>query len=175
MSAQLKKLDTLMASDLTADDSLRDKLIWLCILGTYIKRRSNLVILSEDGQSFFAKELEYCLLESSEAISACGIDCTFKRNCSGNLATDDALLLYDLFEEIVELSLPDLSALFISVVTSDESASLKMLLNCNPQAVTRDKIKNLFRLQQRGGRFSERWEDETLYLNIHLGRAGESG
>ena len=74
------------------------------------------LIICEDSKTLLAKELEYCLLESSEAISSCGINCSLNKNTTGYLQAFDALLLYDFFEEIVEAVLPTLAALFLSLI-----------------------------------------------------------
>lgn len=169
---QLQRLDELLSDDRQSALPTREKLVWLCILGTFIKRRSNLIILSEDSRTLPAKELEYCLLESAEAISSGGIDCTLKRRCDGILSTDDTLLLYDLFEEIVETALPGLSALFISAFIKKGTAEIKLQLNCAKGEMFGEELKNLSRLTKRGGQLSKTWEDGTLHMTIHLPKGG---
>ena len=134
---QLRTLNKLLSEDSAGVVPEREKLIYLCILGAYIKRRSNLIILSEDDHVLFAKELEYCLRESTDTISDCGIPCWFKCWCEGPILTEYALLAYDSFEEIIELALPNLTALLVNLRVSDGVVELKLQLDCgvNPSSI----------------------------------------
>lgn len=121
--SQLQTLERLLADQGAAAE---EKLTWLSILGAYIKRRSNLVILGQDGLSLSAKELEYCFRESAEAVSESGIDCFFERRCQGQVANERVLAVYDLFQEILETALPTLTALLINLRIAEGAIQLKL-------------------------------------------------
>ena len=85
------------------------------IIGTYIKRRSNLIFVGEQRGAISAQELLLCLNESSENISAYGADCKAIVKGEGLLTVEQATQVYDLFEAVVETELESLRALLISI------------------------------------------------------------
>lgn len=85
------------------------------IIGTYIKRRSNLIFVGEQRGAISVQELLLCLNESSENISAYGADCKAIVKGEGLLTVEQATQVYDLFEAVVETELESLRALLISI------------------------------------------------------------
>ena len=85
------------------------------IIGTYIKRRSNLIFVGVQRGAISAQELRLCLNESSENISVYGADCKAIVKGEGQLTVEQATQVYDLFEAVVETELESLRALLISI------------------------------------------------------------
>ena len=85
------------------------------IIGTYIKRRSNLIFVGEQRGAISVQELRLCLNESSENISIYGADCKTVIKGEGRLTVGQATQVYDLFEAVVEAELESLRALLISI------------------------------------------------------------
>ena len=85
------------------------------IIGTYIKRRSNLIFVGVQRGAISVQELRLCLNESSENISVYGADCKTIIKGEGQLTVEQATQVYDLFEAVVETELESLRALLISV------------------------------------------------------------
>ena len=85
------------------------------IIGTYIKRRSNLIFVGVQRGSISVQELLLCLNESSENISVYGADCKAIVKGDGQLTAEQATQVYDLFEAVVETELESLRALLISI------------------------------------------------------------
>ena len=96
-------------------DRARRLLGQVIIIGTYIKRRSNLVFVGVQRGSIGVQELRLCLNESSENISVYGADCGAIVNGEGQLTVEQATQIYDLFEAVVEAELESLRALLISI------------------------------------------------------------
>ena len=96
-------------------DSARHLLGQVIIIGTYIKRRSNLIFVGAQRGAISVQELRLCLNESSENISVYGIDCKASVKGEGSLAVEQATQVYDLFEAVVEMGLESLRALLISI------------------------------------------------------------
>ncbi len=168
VSNQIQILDNLLLEDYDNKDTVKEKLRWFCILGTYIKRRSNLTLIIEDSEKSFAKEFEYSLRESAEAISECGIECFFKRYCEGLVSTAYGLLVYDTFEEIIELILPSLEALFINLNIVNGNIKLDIQISCQDKIVLINRLRHFNYFKLYGGYIKESWEDETLYINIGI-------
>ena len=85
------------------------------IIGTYIKRRSNLIFVGEQRGAISVQELLLCLNESSENISVYGADCKASVKGECLLTVEQATQVYDLFEAVVETELESLRALLISI------------------------------------------------------------
>ena len=96
-------------------DRARHLLGQVIIIGTYIKRRSNLIFVGVQRGAISAQELRLCLNESSENISVYGADCKAIVKGEDPLTVEQATQVYDLFEAVVETELESLRALLISI------------------------------------------------------------
>ena len=96
-------------------DRARRLLGQVIVVGTYIKRRSNLIFVGVQRGAISVQELRLCLNESSENIRVYGADCNAHVKGEGQLTVEQATQVYDLFEAVVETELESLQALLISV------------------------------------------------------------
>lgn len=96
-------------------DRARHLLGQVIIIGTYIKRRSNLIFVGVQRGAISAQELRLCLNESSENISVYGADCKAIVKGEDQLTVEQATQVYDLFEAVVETELESLRALLVSI------------------------------------------------------------
>jgi len=114
---QIAMLRDLLAELQKTEDSSRARhlLGQVIIIGTYIKRRSNLFFVGEQRGAIGVQELLLCLNESSENISVYGADCKAIVKGEGQLTVEQATQVYDLFEAVVETELESLRALLISI------------------------------------------------------------
>lgn len=96
-------------------DRARHLLGQVIIIGTYIKRRSNLIFVGVQRGAISVQELRLCLNESSENISVYGAGCKTIVKGEGQLTVEQATQVYDLFEAVVETELESLRALLISI------------------------------------------------------------
>ena len=114
---QIAMLRDLLAELQKTEDSDRARhlLGQVIIIGTYIKRRSNLIFVGEQRGAISVQELLLCLNESSENISVYGADCKAIVKGEGLLTVEQATQVYDLFEAVVETELESLCALLISI------------------------------------------------------------
>ena len=114
---QIAMLRDLLSELQKTEDSGRARhlLGQVIIIGTYIKRRSNLIFVGVQRGAISAQELRLCLNESSENISVYGADCKAIVKGEGQLTVEQATQVYDLFEAVVETELESLRALLISI------------------------------------------------------------
>ena len=114
---QIAMLRDLLAELQKAEDPDRARRLLgqVIIIGTYIKRRSNLTFVGVQRGAISVQELRLCLNESSENISIYGADCKTIIKGEGRLTVEQATQVYDLFEAVVEAELESLRALLISV------------------------------------------------------------
>ena len=114
---QIAMLRDLLAELRKAEDPDRARhlLGQVIIIGTYVKRRSNLIFVGVQRGAISVQELRLCLNESSENISVYGADCKTIIKGEGQLTVEQATQVYDLFEAVVETVLESLRALLISI------------------------------------------------------------
>ena len=114
---QIAMLRDLLAELQKAEDPDRARRLLgqVIIIGTYIKRRSNLTFVGVQRGAISVQELRLCLNESSENISIYGADCKTIIKGEGRLTVEQATQVYDLFEAVVEAELESLRALLISI------------------------------------------------------------
>ena len=114
---QIAMLRDLLAELRKTEDPDRARHLFgqVIIIGTYIKRRSNLIFVGVQRGAISAQELRLCLNESSENISVSGADCKTIVKGEGQLTVEQATQVYDLFEAVVETELESLRALLISI------------------------------------------------------------
>ena len=89
------------------------------IVGTYIKRRSNLIFVGVQRGSISVQELRLCLNESAENLNLYGVDCKALVKGDGQLSFEQAAKAYDLFETVVEATLDSLHSLLISIESGE--------------------------------------------------------
>ena len=100
----------------TDDPARAERLLGqIIVIGTYIKRRNNLIFVGEQRGAISMQELRLCLNESSENINVYGADCKAIVKGEGQLTVEQATQIYDLFEAVVETELESLRALLISI------------------------------------------------------------
>ena len=119
---QITTLQALLA-DLQQTEDLKQAehlLGQVIILGTYIKRRNNLIFVGVQRGSISVQELRLCLNESIENLNLYGADCKALVTGGGQLTVEQAAKAYDLFEAVVEASLESLQSLLISIEVREQ-------------------------------------------------------
>ena len=112
-SHQMQLLDHLLGELRNAENLERTKSILgqIVVIGTYIKRRSNLIFVSSQRRTVAAEELRLCLNESVSNLRLYGVSCQANLELKGQLRQETAYAIYDLFEAVVEATLSELSSL----------------------------------------------------------------
>ena len=142
---QIAMLRDLLAELQRTEDS--DRAIRLLgqiiIIGTYIKRRSNLIFVGVQRGAISVQELRLCLNESSENISVYGADCKTIVKGEGQLTVEQATQIYDLFEAVVEMGLESLRALLTSIEVGKQVEVTLCVSAAEPLCVLRARFPGL--------------------------------
>ncbi len=99
----------------TDPDRARSLLGQVIVIGTYLKRRDNLIFVGTQRGTISAQELRLCFNESVESLSLYGVECRALVDGEAQIASQQATQIYDLFETVVEAGLESLGSLLISV------------------------------------------------------------
>lgn len=157
MISQIKKTDNL--------DEAKRLLGKVVAVGTYIKRKSNLIFVESKKKTIAAGELRLCLNESAVNLRLCGAECKAVLDFEGQLSADCANTVYDLFEAVIEKSFDSLSMLLLFSECRDEKIIVNISVCCEDE---------LFSLKKSFPSLDVQKDDDGLFcLRLELERFGE--
>ena len=115
--------------DADADARLQSALARLCVLGAYVKRRSNLVILSDHAETLPLSELHFCLRESNEALVLVPVSTVYRNEADDALPVPAAeiMRLYDEFQRVIEERLPETDRLRMTLTSAEGAVTLTLV------------------------------------------------
>ncbi len=99
-------------------------------VGTYIKRKSNLVFVENQKKSVSVGELRLCLNETAANLKLCGAECRAVLNLESPLCAENANFIYDLFEAVIEKSLDSLNSLLIFAEEDGSLIRINICVSC---------------------------------------------
>ena len=135
----------------------------IIVIGTYIKRRNNLIFVGVQRGSISVQELRLCLNESAENLCLYGAECSALIKGDGQLSIEQATAAYALFEAVVEAELESLRSLLVSIEVGEE---LHMNLCISGEAPLRH-LKDPFPALE--------WEEDEDGLQYVMLRVEKSG
>lgn len=148
LTARLQQLDDLEAA--------KDLLGRIVIIGTYVKRRSNLIFVEGQEGSIRTEELLLCVNESAESLKLYGISCRAEIQGRGRLDPAAAYAAYDLFEAVIEAGMDTASSILFRGEAGDGGFSLTVCADCV------ERLDGLCRSFPQAG--AEQDEDGLWYL-----------
>lgn len=114
----------------TQDDEEISRILgWMTVIGAYIKRRTNLVMLGDEAKMLPAEELCFCLQESLSNLQHNQISCGLQFQQSGVLPLELVETFFDFYEACVECSLETITDLVVLTGEDDQDWKLTLLLS----------------------------------------------
>lgn len=148
----------------TDDPARAERLLGqIIVIGTYIKRRNNLIFVGVQRGSISVQELRLCLNESAENLCLYGAECSALIKGDGQLSIEQATAAYALFEAVVEAELDSLRSLLVSIEVGE---ALHMNLCISGEAPLRH-LKDPFPALE--------WEEDEDGLQYVMLRVEKSG
>lgn len=139
ISRQLNEIQLILKNfDRYSDSEKINLLKKINVIGVYIKRKCNLVLIMEDKKFIPLKELKYCLDESIENLKVFGANGIAIVNQKKFIKTDYVIMCYDLFEILIEFFMTDINTIMVSVNKTEEGTLF------NVQLEIKNKIKDEF-------------------------------
>ena len=89
------------------------------LLGTYVKRCSNLMLIADNRPDISTDELYLSINESFEFMGFLGIDCELVKGGTKLLPSDQVIAAYDVFEAVIESSLDNVSAFSVTIMPAE--------------------------------------------------------
>ncbi len=126
VSSQLDRLDILLNKAKENPDESKQLMAKVNVIGSYIKRRGNLVLLGEDCNVIPLKEVEYSLRESMDNLNLCDIHTFLDCKQTNELPLETAIAVYDFFEAVIERVLDDLTAVLVHLSCRGNEVAMRM-------------------------------------------------
>lgn len=109
---EINKLNNILQLKTINEEDFINKMRFACVLAAYIKRRSNLILLSKKDKLMDVDELALSINESISYLSLTNIECFLDFNLKGKINSDILGTIYDFFEMCVVID-PYLQASFL--------------------------------------------------------------
>lgn len=123
---QLEQLNGLLEHPPEDETAFRNMLKVCSVLLAYAKRRSYLLLEASQTPVFEKEELPLCLEESVRALRLADVKCSFAAQPGLAVPAEDAVGLYEAFENAVEAALPALSSLAVALTRSEGRTTLTL-------------------------------------------------
>lgn len=149
-----------------------DKFKKIAVYNVYIKRRSNMELLSESEKIFPISELVTAIAESAEYLKLNDIEMVFSPFAAGKISADVAILTYEFFEEIAEIILEETKMMSVILVNKEDGFSLRVIVN-GVQLPFHETWKQKEVLAC-GGTISITKEDEDTIIALSFEKGGEA-
>lgn len=161
-AGQIKALNSLIDRfELEENENERKKLLGrMVIIGAYLKRRNNLIFLSEKSDMISEKELYLAFRELIDNLELYGVTCGLDIKADTPLPSCTITEMFDTFEKILELSLESITA--VNVVINRSANACKM-------TVISDAVSDLSILN--GSRISAVRDDDGEWQITYTGEA----
>ena len=166
---QLIKIDAILQR-ITLEPENREKLLAkTCVLGSYIKRRGNLLLLGEDAKKISTRELEYCIRESLENLRLGGVFTSLNASCEGQLALEYIVASYDFYEAVTEQLLDRITAMMVNLTCCSGSIRMNIQMGCTEEIAH----KQLEDIPLPYGKVTYEIMDEDIVINFAITEGGQ--
>ena len=166
---QLIKADALLRRIEADPESTRGLIAKVCVLGSYIKRRGNLLLLGEDSSMVPAKELEYCIRESLENLRLGQVFTSFNCSCEGKLPLEYIVAVYDFYETMVERLLDDITAMMVNLSCKNDKVFMNIQMGCT-EGIAQQVLADV---SVPYGRFTYEIMDEDVVIDLTIAEGGD--
>lgn len=169
VSNQITKIDEIL-NEKETEYAYRFKRI--AIYNAYIKRRSNMELLSESEKEFLVSELVTAIAESAEYLKLNDIEVVFSSFATGKVSADIAILTYEFFEEIAEIILEEAKMMSVILTNKENVFSLRVVINCVKLPLGETwKAKEVLAF---GGMISVTEEEDDTIIALSFEKGGEA-
>ena len=143
---------------------------YACVLNAYIKRFSNLLILSASLKQISSEELRLSFAESFEYINLMGIETHMDWKLNEYLSIERALILYEFFESVMDSSMIGMKALLAEISSGKAEINLNMQIVNPKEVLTYEKIEKYLRYYGCKVKIDFDDEENTEYIALSIKR-----
>ena len=156
---------------LSSDDAAKEKCRHhITLLGAYIKRYANLMLLSQESSTIEVGELGLSVSEVLRNLNFCGIPSEFIQNAEGTAPSDAVLAVFEAFETLLETNYSQLKGVFVNL-SVQESVLFKMTFENLTERLSEDSARQLLDC---GVQSEIKHEDNITYICLTLPKGGDT-
>lgn len=141
----------------------------ICVLGTYIKRRSNLILLGEESGQIPVRELELSLQEAMENLKLCRVPGNMICRGAGYIDKENAVRLYDAAEWLLEQVWKTIRAFIITVAIQDNAGYVAFNIDGTPDVL--GDAKTVF-MEEFGLPCDIQLQERDIRIRVEVGTGG---
>ena len=101
------------------EDHLKKNMLYAVVLGAYIKRIGNLLLIADEQEKIMAAELSLSIRETFEYLRLSGYACDLVLEQDGEAPSEVITTAYRLFESVIEAAYPKMHACFVTLSCRD--------------------------------------------------------
>lgn len=138
----------------------------IVVIGTYIKRKSNLILICGQNDNVDARELKLCIDETARSLQLHGVDCSVNFEINGYLLPEIINGIYDFIEIVIEHCLNSMKSILFFVGREEEKYCVNISVQSDEDfSLLNEKIPILV---------LEHDEDGVWCLSLSFDKDGES-
>lgn len=157
----------LASSDLKMKDMYRNR---ITMLGAYIKRYANMMLLSSETGTVSIGELGISIREILRYLNLCGVAAESVNTAEGTIDSETGLAVFEAFEKIIEDNLSEMTGVYANLTEIDRGFALKLNIENITVGVSEATVK---KLNSFGVEASAVYEDGIGYISFFLSEGGE--
>ena len=156
LNYELVKIENILNSLSLDETAFEDEIKLAGVYMAYIKRRSNLLLLSKNNRIISSLELDLAIKESIEYLAFYGFIVCFMHNGTCNMSCDNALAVYKFIQDVIENVLPIKGAIIVDI---KYTTHIELKIEISAKDVDIKLIPTKFR-------YSCEKEDDTVYIKL---------
>lgn len=148
------------------EEMFRARMRYVGILGAYIKRRSNMLLLSGNNERIDSGELRISIEELLSYVGLNGVSCLADIRKGIMLEPEYALLMFEMVEDVIEHSMPELKALMVTFNIKDGAQTLYIGAAKPSELLEVDRYGE--RVAFYGGKLDVDYEDDCEFVTCKV-------
>ena len=165
---QLIKVEKLLEVIDENGENIPELLSKVCVIGSYIKRRGNLLLLAEENPQIDARELEYCIRESLDNLALGRVFTSFESECNGTLNAECIVAVYDFYESLAEKLMNNITAMLVRLNCNNDFVKMTVQIGC-VEDIAKQVLEDVV---IPFGSFTYDIDDEDVTINLTLSAGG---
>ncbi len=174
---QIEKIKKYLDFASEAEEQEKYKLLWkINVLGAYIKRRCNLILMAEGQETVTIGDLARCIEESFENLESGGVTTDLSIETTCDITPKQAVLQYDFFEAVVETAISELDSLSVTLKDSEKDFILSIEIKSIMEQISLlDESWKSEELASLGGHIICEAKDKGIFhISMYLPKGGET-
>ncbi|MBE5870571.1 MAG: hypothetical protein E7294_04845 [Lachnospiraceae bacterium] len=169
---KLDKLELLLQDLPKEEAEFQKQMEKAAILQAYVKRHSNLLLLGDNSPSIDSGELALSIGESLDYAALLGIVGGVQIDGGLSIPTNVLLFMYELFEEVLESAMPDVTAMYVTLRVEEQVIFYIEAVHPTRQFARKCEEE----AEYLGGKIEVEYSEHTEYVTLSLPvEGGESG